>query len=386
MLSLAVGASPAATRSSPAAQNRRPIYSGFIAELDGYRGIGVLFVFLAHFFPESALRNWLQVSWFFMDGFFVLSGFLIVGTLLDSRDRSDFFRRFYLRRTLRIFPAYYTVVGLLILGLLVSGRYASFVAEWASPLWFLVYLGTIPSVLLDAFPRVGSFAPLWSLQIEEQFYMLAPLAVRGLSADRLRRLLLGLVCLSPLLRVAVWLAFPDNAHLPYAFLPCRFEGFALGALVALRFREGPWDLTGPRLGWLTLASFAITLSTAGLAGWDWPQPWNRTLGYLLASFSWACAFVWLINHRGSRATAFLRSAPAQYCARLSYGIYLLHWPVSAAVGKGLAAAGLALPPLIVLLAQAAATIATAAVCWKLIEAPALALKDRLEPAQPARAA
>jgi peptidoglycan/LPS O-acetylase OafA/YrhL len=376
---ITMDASRAAERAVSASP--RTSFAGHIAEFDGFRGFGVWCVFLAHFFPEAtsgAVRDLFQVSWLLMDGFFVLSGFLIVGTLLDSRERPDYYRRFFLRRSLRIFPAYYAVIAVLIALVFASGRGPRFAAEWGSPFWFLSYMGNLPSGLGGRWPPVESFVPLWSLQIEEQFYLLSPFAARSLSLVNFRRLLWGLVIFSPLLRFVIYLWVPENTHAQYTLLPCRFEGFALGALMALRFRTGRWDLPGKGLTLATVGLLVGTVVVAIQAGINWSAPFNRTIGFLLASAAWAFAFVWMIRNRGSRKSAFLRWGPVQYCGKVSYGIYLMHSPASTAVAQAFNRVGWHPDPLVVLLVQAAFTLCCATASWYLLERPILALKRRFE--------
>ena len=138
-----------------------------------------------------------------MDAFFVLSGFLITGILVDTRSRPDYFSNYYIRRTLRIFPLYYLVLLALFVMMHVSNggngiEYAQMVHQWGSPAWFTFYLGNFRMAYRNAAPPVVAYAPLWSLQIEEQFYLLFPLAVRWMRLEHLSRLLWCLVFLSPL--------------------------------------------------------------------------------------------------------------------------------------------------------------------------------------------
>src|SRR5579871_6022976 len=185
-------------------------FRGRIAEFDAFRGSAILVVILAHVWPveSSRVSTVLQLAWVLMDGFFVMSGYLIAGLLLDNRAKPDYYRTFYTRRALRILPIYYVVIGATTLVAVLSGSpsYRRMLEMWGSPTWFFVYLGNIPTALSGSLPHFagGAFVPLWSLQIEEQFYLLFPLLVRRLSNRNLVRVLLGLFCVSPMLRVLIY--------------------------------------------------------------------------------------------------------------------------------------------------------------------------------------
>ena len=226
-------------------EKNRPIYRGYIAELEGFRAYGMTIIVLAHAWPGGSylIGRTLQLGWALMDTFFVLSGFLIAGILLDTRMRPDYFRSYYIRRCLRIFPVYYAVITIVTAVVIFSGSLPTMVKDWGSPWWFFVYLGNIPSAIWNHFPAYASYSPLWSLQVEEQFYLLFPLLIYRLSFKTLKRVLICLGCLSPLLRVLLYWWAPGNVLAAYVLFPCRMEGLALGALIAIRFREGPWKIS-----------------------------------------------------------------------------------------------------------------------------------------------
>ncbi len=324
-----------------------------------------------------------------MDAFFVLSGFLITGILVDTRSRTDYFSNYYIRRALRIFPLYYLVLLALFILLHVSNggsgvEYAQ-MHQWGSPAWFTVYLGNFRMAYKNAAPPVIAYAPLWSLQIEEQFYLLFPLAVRWMRLEHLSRLLWCLVLLSPALRVLFYLWDPNNPVLQYALLPCHMDGIALGALIAIRFRTGAWEV--PKL---RLAAFSVTLLSAALIGsllstptWRheaWSSPFNRVIGYSLSGWGCAGLVLLLIQLRGSPYTRFLRIAPVQYIAKISYGIYLLHQLAFRAVRwTGRFHVHLAPNGLLNVAFLFLVSIAMASASWHLLESPLVRLKDRLAP-------
>jgi peptidoglycan/LPS O-acetylase OafA/YrhL len=377
---------------NPTSVQPNAIFRGYIAELDAIRAFGITMVILEHMWPYPRdLSKVLNISWILMDSFFVLSGFLIAGILLDSRSRPDYYRNFYSRRALRILPVYYLLITVLTIGsfLLGSGYlYAGIptLYKWGSPWWFFVYLGNIPMAITGKDPTAVRFCftPLWSLQIEEQFYLLFPLLLHRLRLQAIARVLLGLVCFSPLLRIVFYWFYPANTKLQYVFLPCRMEGLALGALVAVRFRMGPWDLPKRKLTVVTLTLVAITFLAAAWGGYSFSnRPFNRTIGDLLSSITFAYVLLWLIRFRGSRLTACLRLSPVRHLSNISYGAYLFHLPIAAALVPISAALGMkALSQgYLRVVSVFVLTVVVASLSWRFFESPLLRLKERLFPSQ-----
>jgi peptidoglycan/LPS O-acetylase OafA/YrhL len=368
-------------------------FRGHIPELDALRTFGITVVILVHTCPyrPRLLWNTLQVGWIVMDLFFVLSGFLIAGILLDSRSKPDYYKNFYMRRALRIVPVYWAVVGpiVVLLTLWNGATYNRACAEWGSAWWFVAYLGNIPTAITGKFLMVAgeSFTPLWSVQVEEQFYLLLPLLIHRLQPRTVARVLIGLVCLSPLLRIAIYICYPTNELVQYVSLPCRMEGFALGALIAVRFRLGPWNIQMRRLSIVTLLSTVAWIAIAFLGGIKNTTPFNRTAGFLVSSVASAHIVLWLIVHRGSSTTAWLKSAPIQSIGKVSYGMYLMHWPVMAVLievadrleWKVLSDGFLKFPVVYAL------TLCCATLSWRYFESPVLGLREKLHP-KPAIAA
>ncbi len=328
----------------------------------------------------------LQLSWIFMDAFFVLSGFLITGILLDSRNRPDYYKSFYLRRSLRILPIYYAALIFITAIAILHGHeaYRYMLLHWGSPWWFFVFLGNIPTALIGFEPlgAGGAFIPLWSLQVEEQFYLLYPLLIRKLPLQTITRVLFGLACFSVVLRVVLYWLFPTNHLVQYVLLPCHMEGLAIGAWVALRFRQGPWPINRPRL---VLSTCAVAAITVGLAIWDgcfYTGAFNRTIGFLLSSITWGLIIFCVVQFRGATQTAVLRNPVLTYLGKISYAAYLLHWPLANALTLTLTSlhlrtldSGWSRLILIYLL-----TFGVSALSWRCFEAPIMRLRERIQPA------
>ena len=364
------------------------IYRGNIPELTGIRIIGMLSVAIPHLWFNSRIWSVTQIekfAWIPMDFFFVLSGFLIAGILLDSRNKKDYYRKFYIHRALRILPAYYFLLFALTGTMLISrGQYHSLSKEWGSPFWFFIYVGNFVFASAAAWPRAGMpFGPLWSLQIEEQYYLIFPFIVKKLNLKLLTRCMWALLFVSPIVRTVLYLYNHNNPFLQYVLSPCRLEGFALGALIAIRFRQGEWKISKSILTCLSAALVAGLIIFTGLNTpqtpfESWATVFNRTIGYTISSITCACLLLWLIVFQGSRITAALRGRFIMYLGKISYGTYLYHIPValitiSLAKSLGL---GAYVGGFFYFTISFALTNVCAALSWRYLESPLLKLKDR----------
>ena len=364
------------------------IFRGHISELDAIRGLGIGLVLINHFWPEkSAFVFQLgQLGWIAMDAFFVLSGFLITGILLDSQARPDYFSNYYIRRALRIFPLYYLtlLLGIVMLKLEAGGSaYRSFVQNWGSPGWFFVYLGNIKESIVGQTPPNVYFSVLWSLQIEEQFYLLFPFLIRYMRRDHLVRLLWCLVFLSPVCRLLFYLWVPDKVMIQYVLLPCHMEGLALGALIAIRFRSGSWEI--PKAPLMAGTGLLLLVTSLGSYFSKSPSPgmscislFARLPGYTMSSFGCAGLVLCLILFRGSPYTRLLRTPAVRYMAVISYGIYLLHPLVSRFV-RSWDVPALDYGTYLRFFVAASLSVAAASVSWFAFERPLARLKDRIAP-------
>jgi peptidoglycan/LPS O-acetylase OafA/YrhL len=239
--------------------------SGRIPELDGIRGVAIGMVLMTHLFgvvtrPGSLFAYALvplRLNWTGVDLFFVLSGFLIGGILLDARESSNYFRVFYTRRFFRIVPIY--VVLLLAVGLAMCMSSAGIIGKYEEilvgrlPWWyFAVFLQNIGMSLHDAW---GTFllAPTWSLAVEEQFYLTLPLVIRFLDRRALLRCILFAIVAAPLLRVFFFHRDPAHLFVWYTLMPCRADALLLGVLGPL-----PCATRGGVAGCLTTADIYLS--------------------------------------------------------------------------------------------------------------------------------
>jgi len=308
---------------------------GRITELDGVRAIAVGLVFLNHFAPTKT-APWLDfprnLGWVGVDVFFVLSGFLVTSILLKAvGNREGCFRNFYARRTLRIFPLYYLLLTVSLSVMLMAKQGAplrEMQRNWGSPLWFYAYLGNVRTAVTNVSPP-DYFIPMWSLHVEEQFYLVLPLLVLYLTRANLRRVLIAAVFLAPAIRGLLDWSHPDLPLLQFMLFPCRMDSFALGGLLAVvrldqdTLKRWRWPLVVTTAGALIVA-----IETFRLGGGTFDGHLERTIGYTL--FDVAClAFIMsVLSLRGTAATAWLNWRPLQYVGMISYGFYLLQYPAN----------------------------------------------------------
>jgi peptidoglycan/LPS O-acetylase OafA/YrhL len=349
--------------------------SGYVAELDGLRGIAILLVMIHRMYPHTRDMPWpIEAGWAGVDLFFVISGFLIAGILIDSRNDPDYFRNFYARRVLRIFPLFYLLVGGMLLAFPLAGHHA-FLREAGSPLWYLLQLGNIPESLLGRDPPYW-LAPIWSLAIEEQFYLTFPLLVRWSEPARLGRWLVTIALLALGFRLATTALVPDRERIQYLFTLCRLDTIAIGCLLAVFVRSAryqAWRTTLPRvLAPVVAGSVAVGLVTQ-LDRTTW---FGRTFGYDVVAIGFAALVLLVLERRDRAATAILRIAPLRYMGKLCFGLYLLHRPADTLVTALLARARLDEASLAWVPVKIAVALALATVSWRVIEQPFLRQKHR----------
>ena len=309
--------------------------------LDGLRGVAVLAVMLFHFtmyeestrpLYRSALRL-LGAGWAGVDLFFALSGFLITGILLDTRDQPHFFRNFYARRALRILPLYYAVLAVVMVMLAV--RLPASGTElrdlFGRQLWLWTYTSNIEGAIAGQwhFNAGGVYLDHFrSLAIEEQFYLVWPVVVLTLSRRALTASTLGIALTAALLR-AVLTACGVAPTTVYSFTPCRLDALALGGLAAVVVRE-------PAFRWLWLTRGAGLLALGQLAWLAWRQrglPWldsNVDVSGLSAlAVLAASVLVELSVEPGGPLRSLFRSRPLVFLGKYSYATYVFHymlWP------------------------------------------------------------
>lgn len=286
----------------------------YFPELDGLRGLAILAVMFVHV-PVQSLRPFFTLGWVGVDLFFVLSGFLITGILLDNKGNSKFFTTFYARRILRVFPVYYLVLLLVfVVGPAIYPSTQVYVVTPAS--YFLIFL---QNVLLDLHGR-GPLTVTWSLAIEEQFYAVWPLLVSLVPTQILTRLLIGVFLLSPLLRMIVvrfgiW-------EVEYHTLS-RLDGLAIGSLIALWLRQMPRPLNQV-ITYSRVAFAAGTLGTALLIVHYQGDIQQSAFSFTFLALAFSGLLGLTLVASKSSSKSLLSHRYLRFTGRISYGMYLTH--------------------------------------------------------------
>ncbi len=364
-----------------------------VPSLDGIRGIAILLVLVYHSVryggmqPTATLDQIFftlgRVGWSGVDLFFVLSGFLITGILCDAKGDDGYFRHFYARRILRIFPLYYGFLSVyfVILPSLTSHG-AQFSFPWKDQIWYWTYFVNVETALKGGAP-VPALVHFWSLAVEEQFYLVWPWVVFALSRRTLMRACMAIVVGSLGLRVALRFM----THLPFAayvLTPSRMDALALGGLLALVARE-PDGLT--RLArWARPATILSAVFLGMIFVWRHGLAFLdavvQTIGFsLVAIFFAGIVVIALVSPPGTVGGRLFAHRFLRFFGRYSYALYVFHHPIMFymssffSVARLPRLAGSQLPSQLAFTTVAASvSLAAALLSWHLYETQFLKLK------------
>jgi peptidoglycan/LPS O-acetylase OafA/YrhL len=315
-----------------------------VPALDGYRGCAVLAIVFLHYVvhhiqaqpgaPLAYAQKYLMVLWLGVDAFFVLSGFLIGGILLDNRASGNLFRVFYARRALRIFPAYI----LLLLCWWFVNRFSvapgmGWLMEPAFPVWpYVLYVQNF-FMVAEGTTGPNFVAATWSLAIEEQFYLLFPLILRAVPARATFPIFLAGIVLAPVLRVALSAIDPGLERAQDLLLPTRWDSLLLGAAVAwiVRSTEALGVVRGMRRP-LFVLFVGAGLCVAMIPFIPREMPTVAMLAvaagmYLAIAAFFALVLLFLALEWVPRIAMLLSVRPLRHLGRISYAVYLFHTPV-----------------------------------------------------------
>lgn len=356
--------------------------------LDGVRGLAILLVLVWHYLSVPAPPgSWLayaqvplRLTYTGVDFFFVLSGFLIGGILIDSRGRSRYFATFYGRRARRILPLY--IAALAAFAFIVYLHRAgvpglAFAANEPLPWW--AYAGIQNLAMMKYGTELNGISVSWSLAVEEQVYVLLPLLVRLTAPGWLARVVVAMIAVALLSRFVVgdWRA--------YVFTVSRLDAIGLGMLaaIAIRNREVWTRLTSPRVlrvAWVSLLAGALLLTLRVIPMFPF--------GYTMLAALYTVAMITALSSPDSRFGRVLSAPWLRSLGTISYGVYLFHMPIlylahGLILGRDTEYPGLAdLPSVGATGLALILTLLLASLSWRYFERPLLTAGRRPRPADP----
>ena len=363
-----------------------------IPELDGLRTLAISAVMLHHFLPGI----YTELGWVGVDLFFVLSGFLITGVLLDLRSDPTPYAKFYWRRAIRIFPPYYAVLA--IIAVLAFAQHCTgdpktwlrvllFVPAINRGISFHLVLGRLAGrIRFDMSHRfwvwtnpgsryIDGLGPYWSLAVEELFYLLwAPVVLKCSRKTIMAFAILPLV-LCPILRGLTHTA--DFIEI-WGFIP-RLDTLALGGCLALLLRTKPnlprWALLAPVPP--ILVSLSLLCVHCGLLrGLDIRSYETFGIfGYSLLACLFGCVVGTCVLWQSHPALSPLRLRPVVYVGTISYTMYLIHVEVWIVLSNICSASRISSGDVLLGTAAATLTVGVAAVSWRFYESRFLRLRN-----------
>lgn len=371
-----------------------------IPALDGVRAIAIALV-IPHNIdllrPPVPLAAYpvalvMHSGWIGVQLFFVLSGFLITGSLFDTQNAANYFSAFFGRRALRILPLYFAV---LTVTFLLLPRVITLPEELRTTTSHQIWLWTFLVNWTQPFgAAVSGFGHFWSLAVEEQFYLVWPFVVLRCTPQALLKICSWVIAGALAIRIVLL-----TLHMPvdaiYMFTVCRMDALAFGAASAALLRM-PAALARLRratnvAGWLAVSTFVVTL--LGTSEFAMHDVRTQSIGYTTLSFAFALGILLTALPAAAVPATILRLlawGPLRRVGRYSYGMYVLHLPLHVFCGAPLLYRLAPKPTSAIILgytvAMMVATFVLAALSFELFERRFLKMKRLLTAAAPAVAA
>jgi peptidoglycan/LPS O-acetylase OafA/YrhL len=322
-------------------QSRQPLdLRRRIPELDGLRGVAILLLIFFHYFRQAIVAHppellWYvaastRVLWSGVDLFFIISGFLISGILLDTRNSPNYFSTFYIRRFCRIFPIYFVFIGLVWIAYRFLYQPIGAPLDWvfAGRLPWYAYLTFETNLWMAKWNTLGPIvlAITWSLAIEEQFYLLLPAIIRFVRRPVIPYVCFAGIALAPVVRLFIALRFRNHLWATYALLPCRMDSLFLGVLCAYYLREPNalnWLFKRRTMLWLMLFALLAGMPALDNVGVPFTLLFV-TVGYGWMSLFYATALILALTDTQSYLSRTLRRRWLASLGEIGYSFYLFH--------------------------------------------------------------
>lgn len=320
------------------------VVRGRMPVLDGLRAFAVLSVlwhntvWSGRWEATDIFSRWLKVAinggWVGVQLFFVLSGFLITGILLDEKGAPHQIRNFYARRVLRIFPLYYATLCLLFFIFPALGWFLSALGGATDgQIWYWAFLAnwSIPTI-----GGPGKVSHFWSLAVEEQFYLVWPFVVMGFSRRNLARFCFALIASALAIRAAMIAYDIEFAQWrAYEFTFVRWDALACGALLAIAVRSAELHEALRRFAKPVFAATLIyvLVAIADFHGYGAVEKGLGALNQTMAAILFSTLIYFAITQAKTLSIGqqLLSSAPLRNIGKYSYAIYVFHYPVALVV-------------------------------------------------------
>jgi peptidoglycan/LPS O-acetylase OafA/YrhL len=359
-------------------------------ELDGIRGIAILAVLLTHCTPlirpapaSHFVIALLTPGWAGVELFFVLSGFLITGILLRTKEASNYFRSFYARRFLRIFPIYYlTLSSILLISTLSPWMRSMLPSSALQRAPYYLYLQNWPVFWTHGFFKYSILGHFWSLAVEEQFYIIWPVLIWLFPERLLRRICLAGLPFALAGRIVLVHQFGSDFGV-MNLTTSRIDGLLIGCYLAFQSQRGPirlsWCFSMSAIG-CTLIEYVAIVHPSELSATDMYMHTIGVTGFALLSG----AFVGFSQHHSPLLMKLLSARWLGVFGKYSYGMYVYHIPLYLTAEMATYSLGLPMPmPLHYALPYGAALIAltygVSRTSYVLLEDRILSLKSRFDP-------
>ena len=294
--------------------------------LDGLRGVASLLVVFYHNF--EFINRYFFFGWIGLDIFFVLSGFLITSILLSTVEQPGYLKKFYVRRMLRIFPLYYAT---LIVVLLILPRIPALPVRLdyyvEHQVWLWTYLQNWIYIFQPATDQ-NALTHLWSLAVEEQFYLLWPLVIAVLPRPKFLLLFIaGLLLVTVGLRTWLWLNQVEGLSYFSLYTFTRIDGICIGCMVAILHRLRPGILQR------NTAVVVLAFAAVNFLFYFVNRAYNNSFPYLaMVGYTTLAMLIGLLvsdiaSGQPSVFRRVLSIRPLRFLGRISYGCYIIHWPL-----------------------------------------------------------
>jgi peptidoglycan/LPS O-acetylase OafA/YrhL len=313
----------------------RPLDQKRIAALDGIRGFAILLIIFWHYYDVDGqfahrtipayVLSLTHLAWTGIDFFFVLSGFLIGGILLEARQSPTYYKTFYIRRAFRILPLYAVIVALYLLT-------TPFLPSTGAPVPAYVYMTLTQNIWVALGGKLASSWLLvtWTIGTEEQFYLIAPAMIKKISPRRLPLVVAAAVVFALILRVVLYNSSLFDPRATLVLMPARADAFMLGVGAALLVRDprgAHWLVEHRRSLYLFGLAVGIVLLVFTKVSWGLDTSGMSTFGFTCTSFLYVTLVLLAVSHPEGPVGRFFNWRPLIALGVIAYGLYLFHEPV-----------------------------------------------------------